>query len=54
MYALHDEAMREIIYKTRKYNGGIPYLHKGAVFVYVEDRLITVYTITGAGCGELF
>lgn len=54
VYALHDETMREIMYKTCKYNGGIPYLYKGAVFVFVEDRLITVYTITGAGCGELF
>ena len=54
VYALHDDTMREIMLKTSRTNDSIPYLFMGAVFIYVDERLVTIYSITGAGSGELF
>lgn len=49
IFVLHDEVLREIFLVNCQYKGGLPYAYEGVVFVFDEDRLITVYPITGHG-----
>lgn len=44
--ALGDPVLREMcIHKAKKYNVSGIYLYKNAVFIFVEDILVTVYPI---------
>ena len=48
IFLLHDDALGPLFY-TCKDDGGMPYLSKGVVYIFVDDKLITVYNINGKG-----
>ena len=44
--ALQDEVLRPLcLYKVRKYNNSSMYLHKGQIYVFVEDILVTLFPL---------
>ena len=48
MYVFFDDIL-SVIFEGCKYKGGLIYYHEGAVFVFYEDLLLTVYPINERG-----
>lgn len=46
IYIFFDEVL-ESIFASCKKNGGLPYLHGGVIFVFDDEKLVTVYPING-------
>ena len=52
LYVLDDETLYPMFIESATYGGGLPYMYEGVVFVFDEDRLITVYPISGRGLNK--
>jgi hypothetical protein len=53
LLAIDDEFLADLFKYTTKNQTGIIYYHDGAVFIFDEDRVITVYSINGRIQGGL-